>query len=1464
MSFSPLRFVLFSFFALIAIRPAEASAVLPAFHPSAADNRIEEWLFQPGASVASGPDGGRWEAVRAPFLWTSGDGRMIKRPGGQRQDWARDTKRWKDHDNGWFERAVAIPAGWRDRRVWLQFDQIECDALLWVDGGEPFLLAGPEARVDITSRVTPGKEAVLRLWVTRWWRDIPRTMDDTPLRKEALTTIARGTKGGLEAVRKTIPGGLSGYVTLQARPAEAEITGVFARPSFREKNLSVDVDVRSGLAAKAASLRIQVLDTEGRGGQVPGAVTVPLVVTGEGTQTVAIPWAEPRLWQLGDGYLYRLKTSLLDARGRVLHEPEPESFGFREVWVEGREIMMNGRPVRLRLAPVISVHWPSLLFWEGIGFNAAQWHPNGGAWFVRNGLRSLIISDEDNPGQRRIAPDVLENADRRGFALLMPSPLVSLVRPAMSRQEGLAEYERECRLWFKRLRNHPSIIMWNPSMNTGSASRENAERLGMLPEGEDRVPTWALRTNEIIKRVDPTRIVAQHCGPGGEIDYPNQYLNFLPLQERIEFPSHWAAKGDIPWGAIEHGTPYLANFLKPLNIPQFTEWHAAYFGDRAYQAEADDYVSLVSDFLASGAKRPRPEEWGRIADLTLHWEFDTLFSTETNRYWRAWGVPGGWKPWNFNIGYGVPPALQGKPKRGSGYFYTELTEEEARATLEAPPEWANPIYHAYRATMRPLLAFLGGPPARFTAKDHAFRSGEHFEKTAVVVWDGNSPRTLKAEWRLEAAGRVLQQGSTDFALKPGDIVRHPIPLVAPEVSERTDARLTLVFTGDGDRVEDGMDLAFWPEQPAVAVASRWALFDPRGGSAAWLRSLGVDAAPIGTREDLRRVQPDVLVVAREGLVERLPFDAVDVARGLRVLVLEQKPAALEAVGLRIQDIVTRHVFPRDRAHPALDGLRAPDLANWRGEPDLLPKTKVGMKPWPLARPPHWGNQGAVASVVIETPHHGAFTPLADAEFDLAYSPLLEWRHGEGGVLFCQFDITGRTDLDPAARRLASNIVRSLDRPFETVVRKSLRYAGDDAGWDYVRSLAFATERVGEAAGELDPERHLLVIGPGAWAKSRAHAEAFAKTGGVVLVLAQPPADLAPLKTVEVRAARVAPDADKLLRGIGPQMLNWRTFVTQRRFAPDGQPADARVLLDGVVLERAFGPGRVVFSQLDWTAFADGSANLEKPRWHTVQYHRQLLTNLGARTASDVAARLFDPRRLAPLVNVNPWRVFNSVATVDPVVEDGTFPALARRFPMESADADADSGVTDDSAVSANIGEGEVGEAGLTVASSKAGWRTYGPRGSSGRVHLDWISPPQMGKIGYARTYVYSSRERDALFAVGADNWMVFRVNGQAYVDHSRESRRARTPFSGEFRFKAPLKAGWNLLEAKVASGSGGFGFWAMVSDPGDAKFETNPRSAPDGLPPASQLRSEPELETRDPFYIRPLRPEDDPYRFNPW
>src|SRR6185503_4530736 len=75
-----------------------------------------------------------------------------------------------------------------------------------------------------------------------------------------------------------------------------------------------------------------------------------------------------------------------------------------------------------------------------------------------------------------------------------------------------------------------------------------------------------------------------------------------------------------------------------------------------------------------------------------------------------------------------------------------------------------------------------------------------------------------------------------------------------------------------------------------------------------------------------------------------------------------------------------------------------------------------------------GNRGSVASVLIEKPARGDFLPILEGGFSLQYSPLLEYREGAGRVVFCQLDVTGRTESDPAAARLAANLLDYLSGP----------------------------------------------------------------------------------------------------------------------------------------------------------------------------------------------------------------------------------------------------------------------------------------------------------------------------------------------------------------------------------------------------------------------------------------------------
>ena len=54
---------------------------------------------------------------------------------------------------------------------------------------------------------------------------------------------------------------------------------------------------------------------------------------------------------------------------------------------------------------------------------------------------------------------------------------------------------------------------------------------------------------------------------------------------------------------------------------------------------------------------------------------------------------------------------------------------------------------------------------------------------------------------------------------------------------------------------------------------------------------------------------------------------------------------------------------------------------------------------------------------------------------------MEYREGKGLVLFCQVDVTGRTEQDPAAETLARNLVQYV-AAWRPAPRRRALYVGD--------------------------------------------------------------------------------------------------------------------------------------------------------------------------------------------------------------------------------------------------------------------------------------------------------------------------------------------------------------------------------------------------------------------------------------
>lgn len=582
-----------------------------------------------------------------------------------------------------------------------------------------------------------------------------------------------------------------------------QIENVVVQTSVRKQNVKLSIDYTPNGSIPDAELVINITELNGDTTGLP-STRVPLeVTTGDDIhrQAVTMEWSQPRLWNVGAPYLYFADVRIVGAEGGTLEAYAPVRFGFREVWADGKDLILNGDPIKLRLAP-FQLGVPQMIFYSGMGMNAMEFQPHVNFWTGNCPGCAGYFEGARQAG----SPDLFDAADEHGWAILMPTPSVNPIASAFEAGDESVVNGWVDDFWgsakeFDR-QNRPSILAWCPSMNTANLNLD-PERLGRHPANPPA--RWYGPVERVIKGEDPTRLVYHHQGgQTGDMEMPNFFLSLLPLQEREDFLSAWSADGDKPFGAAEHGLPYSANFFRQRlghdrdGAPHFTEFCAAYLGDRAYSSETDTYIEQIADVAADPATVGEPDGTRfaqrqyleRIGETTAYFDYLDLFIRNTNKAYRGWGINAGMFPWIQDIGFGIPPdhTHRTSPPGRMEFDYPELFDTPGESER---PEWANRVYDAYAATMQPLLVFIAGPQKRFTAKDHNYVAGEEVEKTIVAVWDGPGPTRIAAEWKLVSDNAVLAAGREEFDLRQGAVEGRTIRFQMPAVVEKINAELQL-------------------------------------------------------------------------------------------------------------------------------------------------------------------------------------------------------------------------------------------------------------------------------------------------------------------------------------------------------------------------------------------------------------------------------------------------------------------------------------------------------------------------------------------------------------------------------------------------------------------------------------------------------------------------------------------------
>ncbi len=1084
------------------------------------------WQWQPADAQAGQPPPDHWGYFKVPGCWPGITDYLQKdcqtlfpHPG-----WA--GRKPGGVTSAWYQRDLAIPGGWEGRRILLAVEYLNSHAEVFLDGRRAGEIHFPGGELDITPACRPGGRHRLALCVTALpLKGVLLSYTDSASAREVRGAVARR--------------GLCGDVFLASRPAGPRLGGLQVSTSVRRREISLNAAVEGLAANQPCRLGLRILED----GRTIQSFTSPPFGPDRlagGRLALVEKWLPERLWDIHTPHnTLELEATLLDTSGKILDTAGRQRFGFREFWIDGRDFYLNGSRIFLSAVPLDNAQVGAALATYAAACESLQRLKSFGINFVYTHNYGC------EPGSHLGFEEILRAADDTGMLIAFSMPHFSHYEwpsPEADRTNG---YARHAAFYARAAQNHPSVVLYSMSHNaTGYNEDMNPDLIDGLHDVRD---TWAarnvklaLRAEAIVNRLDPRRVVYHHAsGNLGALHAINFYPNFVPIQELSDWFEHWSTEGVKPVFTCEYGAPFTWDWTMyrgwfrgqrefgsakvpwELCVP---EWNAQFCGDQAFQLSEP----VRGDLRWEARQYAAGNLWHRwdypySVDSTRFDERYPVFARYITDNWRAFR---GWEvsansPWEhghfWKLREGVdrrrrelPVDWENLQRPGFSPDYLDQRYERMDLAFERADWIPTPAAEALLRNNGLRLAWIGGPPERFTSQAHNFLPGETVVKQLILINNSRTPATCDCRWTLALPQPVT--GRQQIQVAPGRQERVPLrfPLPATLPPGSYELRAGFQFTS-GEHQEDSFTLDILPPPAAPPpAAGRIALFDPRGETAAWLKGLGIPFQSVSADSGL--AAGELLIVGKAALSATGPApDLRAVRQGLKVILFEQTAEALEKrLGFRVQEYGLRQVFPRVPDHPALAGLTAARLRDWRGAATLVPprlayESRPRQGPtvqWcglPVPRLWRCGNWGSVASVLIEKPARGDFLPLADGGYGLQYSPLLEFHEGRGLALFCQLDLTSRTEAEPAAGRLLRNLLQyALD--WQPAPLRRAFYAGESAGRAWLESAGVP---VAGLAGAVPPPGQLLILGPGSGAALAGHKAGLAEwlqTGGGLLAI----------------------------------------------------------------------------------------------------------------------------------------------------------------------------------------------------------------------------------------------------------------------------------------------------------------------------------------------------------------------------
>ena len=370
-----------------------------------------------------------------------------------------------------------------------------------------------------------------------------------------------------------------------------------------EVKIKVDAHVAGG---KKMTVRHTILDAAGK-----------VVAKGVGGETQTLKVTHPHLWNIGDGYLYTVKSELL-VGGKVM-DTETTKTGFRDIKFDAQKgFFLNGK--NMKINGVCEHHDFGCL---GAVVNEDAMHRK--LTILRDMGVNAIRSSHNPP-----APELLNMCDSMG--LLVMDESFDMWRCKKSQNDYARFFDewhqRDLSDLVKRDRNHPSVFMWsignevleqwsNAAADTLSLEQANlilnaGHDASTLANGDELSVNSLLTQHlaEIVRQYDPwgsTRPITAGCN---EPD-PNNHLFKSGALDVIGFNYHHQWVKDVPQNFP--GKPFI--FSESVSALQ-TRGYYMMPSDSVYKAPVEWWLPYTDPSFMCSAYDNMHASWSSTHEET--------------------------------------------------------------------------------------------------------------------------------------------------------------------------------------------------------------------------------------------------------------------------------------------------------------------------------------------------------------------------------------------------------------------------------------------------------------------------------------------------------------------------------------------------------------------------------------------------------------------------------------------------------------------------------------------------------------------------------------------------------------------------------------------------------------------------------------------------------------------------------